>query len=266
MDYIAAMEQRKSVRSYRKEAPDEKIIAQLKELLEQSQSGTAKGKVRFVTVTESRQMKEAKTGFLYGIGKIHAPAMVVGICEEEEDLTEIGFCMEKAALFLTAEGYGSCFLGTYDEKMLRSYCKLSGQEKIGIVLVFGKANTDSSFMNKTFRNLAGSSRRKPYPEILLNAEDYSEADTAVDAVKHAIMAPSGNNRQPVRVVIKENEAVFYLKDGHLIDFGIFLANFYLYCLETYDNVSMTKNVKGREAADGMEPVAMIFWQERKACH
>ena len=44
----------------------------------------AKGNVRFEVITG--YSKEAKTGFLYGLGRINAPAMIVGIYEEEEDL------------------------------------------------------------------------------------------------------------------------------------------------------------------------------------
>ncbi|MBP9996875.1 MAG: hypothetical protein KBT19_06315 [Lachnospiraceae bacterium] len=263
MNILEAMEQRKSVRSYRKEEVEERIITQLRDSLSQSRSSMAKDNIRFEVITG--YSKEAKTGFLYGIGKIHAPAMIVGIYEEEEDLVEIGFCLEKEVLYLVKEGYGTCFLGTYDENTLKSCCKLTEKEHIGIVLVFGKPNEESRFMNGAFRNLAGSTKRKSYQEILLNAKEYDEHDAIVNVVKHAIMAPSGNNVQPVRVSVQGNKAVFYLKDSHcLIDLGIFLAHFYLCCLDIYDNVEITK-IK-QESVNGMEPMVMISWQERKTCH
>ena len=170
-------------------------------------------------------------------------------------------------LYLTQEGYGSCFLGTYDEKVLRSQLKLSEKEQISIVLVFGKPNEESWFMNGTFRNIAGSTRRKSFRDILLNAEEFDEQDTIVDVVKHAIMAPSGNNVQPVRVMVHDNRAIFYLQDKHyLTDLGIFIAHFYLCCLEIYDNVEMTNIEKEPEPVNGMEPMITICWKERKTCH
>ena len=265
MNNLEAMEQRKSVRSYSNEEVEQSIIRHLEDSLAKSRSSMAKGNVRFEVITG--YSKEAKTGFLYGLGKINTPAMIVGIYEEEEDLVEIGFCLEKEVLFLVKEGYGTCFLGTYDEKVLRSYCKLTQKEHIGIVLVFGKPNNDSRFMNGAFRNLAGSTKRKSYQEILLNANEYGEEDTIVNIVKHAIMAPSGNNVQPVRVAVQDKSAVFYLKDRHyLVDLGIFLAHFYLCCLEIYDNVEITKITQKQESVNGMEPMVMISWQERKTCH
>ncbi|MGN0352250.1 MAG: nitroreductase family protein [Roseburia sp.] len=266
MNYLEAMEQRKSVRSYCNEAVEESVITQIMDSLDKGRSSMTKGKIRFEAITGYRNIKEAKKGFLFGIGKINAPAMIVGIYEEEEDLVEIVFLLEKEVLFLVEKGYGRCFLGTYDEKVLRSYCKLSEKEHIGIVLVLGKANADSRFMNGTFRNIAGSSRRKSYREILLNEEKYKEEDAIVDIVKHAIMAPSGNNCQPVRVIVQENKAVFYLKDRHFIDLGIFLSHFYLCCLENYDNVEITKIINEQELVNGMEPMAVISWRERKTCH
>lgn len=265
MNIVDAIEQRKSVRSYSKEEVEESVIAYLKASLAVSSSSVLKGSVRYEVVTG--YSKEAKTGFLYGIGKINAPAMIVGIYEEEEDLVEIGYCLEKEVLYLVREGYGTCFLGTYDEKVLGAYCKLTEKEHIGIVLVFGRPNTNSRFMNGAFRNIAGSTKRKSYREILLNAEEYDEKETIVGVVKHAIMAPSANNIQPVRVAVQENEAVFYLKDRqYLIDLGIFLAHFYLCCLEIYDNVEMIKIKQKRESVNGMEPMIEISWKERKICH
>lgn len=266
MNNLQAMEYRKSVRSYRNEEVEERVVTQVLDSLSKEQSGLTSGRIRFEAIVGDNNVKNAKTGFLFGLGKINAPAMIVAIYEDEQDLVEIGFRLEKEVLFLVKEGYGTCFLGTYDEKKLRHVCKLSEQEHIGVVLVFGKANEDSRFMNGTFRSIAGSTKRKSYQEILLNADEFTEEDAIVDVVKHAIMAPSGNNCQPVRVLIKENQATFYLRDNHLIDLGIFMAHFYLYCLEIYDNVTITKIIQKQESVDGAEPMIMISWQERKTCH
>lgn len=43
--------------------------------------------------------------------------------------------------------------------------------------------------------------------------------------------------------------------------GIFPAHFYLCCLEIYDNVEITKNIRAQESAGGTETVAMISWQK-----
>ena len=265
MNIIEAMEKRKSVRSYSKEAVEKTVIEHLRESLNKNGSSLVKGNVRYEVITG--YSKEAKTGFLFGIGRINAPAMIVGIYEEEEDLIEIGFCLEREVLYLVNEGYGACFLGTYDENALKAYCKLSENEHIGIVLVFGKPNTDSKFMNSAFRSIAGSTKRKSYEEIMLNANDYNENDKIVDIVKHAIMAPSGNNVQPVRFKLYDSKAVFYLKERrYLVDLGIFLAHFYLYCAVVYDNIEMIKIKEKQESVDGMQPMIMISWQEREKCH
>lgn len=258
MNIIEAMEQRKSVRSYKNEEVEEKVISQLKESLGKTAGSLVKGNVRYEVVTGF--CKEAKTGFLYGMAKINAPAMIVGIYEEEEDLIEIGFRLEKEVLELTMKGYGTCFLGTYDEETLRSYCKLSDKEKIGIVVVFGKVNEKSKFRNGALRSIAGSTKRKNYKEIMLNADNYQEADKMVTMVKHAIMAPSANNVQPVRVKVEEGKALFYLKESkYLVDLGIFVAHFYLYSKEICDKVEITKNTTGQEEIEGMKPAVMMSW-------
>lgn len=261
MNNLEAMQHRKSVRSYLNEEVDNGIIEQIKTSLKEDGTGVQKGNVRFEIITGN--CKEAKTGFLFGIGKINAPAMMVGIYEEKEDLVEIGFRLEREVLFLEKKGYGSCFLGTFNEKYLREHCNMTEKEHVGVVVVFGKADEQSRFMNGTFRKFAGSTKRKSYQEVLLNAHEYKENDVIVDIVKHAIMAPSGNNMQPVCVKVNNNEAVFYIKDNKLIDLGIFLSHFYLYCIEIYDNVKITKNIQTQESVDGCIPMAKISWQERK---
>lgn len=265
MNNLEAMEKRKSVRSYCNEEVEGRVITQLRESLVAKNDNATKGNIRFEIITGYNKIIEAKTGFLFGLGKIYAPAMIVAIYEEKEDLIEIGFRLEQEVLFLMKEGYGSCFLGTYDEKVLRTYCSLEEREHIGVVLVFGKSKEESRFMNSTFRNIAGSSKRKDYREILLNAEEYREDDRIVDVVKHAIMAPSGNNRQPVRIVIKNRKATFYLIGEHLLDLGIFMAHFYLCCSEIYDSVKITKTLQLPERVDVMQSMAVISWQERKTC-
>ena len=84
MNNLEAMEQRKSVRSYINEEVEQSVIRHLEDSLSESHSSMAKGNVRFEVITG--YSKEAKTGFLYGLGRINAPAMIVGIYEEEEDL------------------------------------------------------------------------------------------------------------------------------------------------------------------------------------
>ena len=34
----------------------------------------------------------------------------------------------------------------------------------------------------------------------------------------------------------------------------------------YDNVEITKITQKQESVDGLEPMVMISWQERKTCH
>lgn len=265
MNYVKAMEERKSVRNYEDAEVEEAVVKTLEASLSRKRPGISSGSIRFSILTAREAVKEARTGFLYGIGKINAPAIIVGICEKPEDQLEIGFLLEREVLYLTEKGYGTCFLGTFQREALRTLCHLSDTEQISVVVAFGKKKS-GTFLNGGFRTLAGSTKRKNYREILWNAAEFSEASPLIDAVKHAIMAPSGNNRQPVRVLIKGTAASFYYEKGCELDAGIFMAHFYLYCLDFYDKVMINKRNDKPEYLHGLEAAGSISWQEGTTCH
>lgn len=55
----------------------------------------------------------------------------------------------------------------------------------------------------------------------------------------SILAPSSNNGQPVRMIIKEKRADFFLIGNSRIDAGIFMSHFYLCASEISDTVDIS---------------------------
>lgn len=264
MNYIKAMEVRKSVRSYQNIPVNEGIITTLKNHFKEECNTYPNSKIRFEVLSTANDMKQANPGFLYGIGKINAPASFVCIYEEDADLLKLSRIMEKEVLYLTTEDLGTVILGTYNEKALRKTCNLSPKEKISVIVSFGIPQ-DGKFLNTKFRSLAGSTKRKSIEEILLNYEEAKENPTLIACTQHAILSPSANNKQPVRIKFADcNTVEFYVRgngDHALVDAGIFIEHFFLCAKEYYKELYINETFSSTSQINGFVKVAELSFHE-----
>lgn len=239
MNAIMAMKARKSIRKYKEDSVPKELLKQVKSDLQEYVTVVSEAKIRFEIIDSLEQMKSAKLGFLWGIGKINAPCCIVGICEDmHEGMTEIGFALEQEVLKITEAGYGTCWLATFNDKYLSDRCHLTNNEKIGIAVAVGVAK-DEDFINTKFRKIARSTKRKNIEEICLNYNDISKDFSILEMIELSILAPSANNLQPVRVAIDHDRADFYLKGDSNVDAGIFMSHFYLCAFEKYKEVKVS---------------------------
>ncbi|HEX3022531.1 MAG TPA: nitroreductase family protein [Lachnospiraceae bacterium] len=263
MSIKEAMQVRKSVRKYEKVNVNDDLINRVKKDLDEYTNVIYDTKIRFVVLRDMDQAKNTKLGFLWGLGKIDAPCCIVGIYEDKaKGMAEIGFALEREVLKITEAGYGSCWLGTFNEKTFSQICNCTGKEHVGIVVVFGAAK-GSSFMNTNFRKIAGSTKRKDISEICLNQIDATLDEKVIDMIKYSILAPSAVNFQPVRIGIDGNRADFYLASDSMVDVGIFMSHFYLCLKELSHNVQVIveePKQKCYTVKDGMTYIASIRYE------
>lgn len=229
---------RKSVRRYKDICVESNVIIEMQKDLEKYTSKFGTSRVRFEILTAKDETEVAKLGFLWGVGKINAPNCIIGIYEDDQGLQELGFALEPEVLKLTSAGYGTCWLGTFDRKALNLKFDIKEKEQIGVVIAFGIAQ-DGGFLNNNFRKFAGSTKRKDINEIWMNYPEMKVAEDIAELVKMSILAPSSNNGQPVRIIIKEKRADFFLIGNSKIDIGIFMSHFYLCASEISDNVNVS---------------------------
>lgn len=229
---------RKSVRKYENAEVDQELINLIKQELKQYVPVFHDTKVRFEVIDHVSMMKNSKLGFLWGLGKINAPCCIVGIYEaKEEGMLELGFALEQEVLKITENGYGTCWLGTFNREFFSDFCNLTEKEQIGIVIAVGKPK-EEDFLNTRFRTMAGTIKRKPIKEICLNESQDTFDKQIIEMIQLSILAPSGSNKQPVRVVIEDNKAHFYVQNERFIDAGIFISHYYLCAKEVYPDVKV----------------------------
>lgn len=220
---------RKSVRKYKPNSVEEGILTTLHTNLNNYKCIQEKhnGEVRFQILETNN---ESALGFLFGLGKINAPYCIAGIVTKKEQELEVGFALEKQALYLTEQGLGTCWLGTFNKKAIAERCHLQNNETVCYVLAFGYS-TETGFMNNNFRKLAGSVKRKSFQEICFLDEHKVNA-LEKECIDMAILAPSANNAQPVRVLPESGNIHIYQKNDAYVDTGIFLYHCYA-ILEKY---------------------------------
>jgi len=154
---------------------------------------------------------------------IKAPHYLTISSEEKEGyLTNAGFIMEQADLYLSANGLGACWLG-----MAKPDKGVLGTSKLNftIMLAFGKPN------EKLYRENIAEFKRKSMEEVA-NFKEYS---SIMEAVR---IAPSAINSQPWYFTYNESLINAYcIKPGFLkgiiyermnkVDMGIALCNLWL---------------------------------------
>lgn len=261
MNLYNAIEKRISIRKYEDKTLDEKTVNEIKEKILTLKPMYEDIKIRLELI----EAKSIGIGTLYGLAKINAPYCIVAITEIKKGYMEnIGFIQEQLVLELTDMGIGTCWLKTYNEQKIRENLDLNDNEEITNVISLGYSFKQKNFYNDVFRNIIGRNRKKEteiayYRKWGNDIGGYLSKNEYIKKVlRMSILAPSGNNKQPVYIVFNENNASFFVKNkkGNKIvnssaelDAGIFISHFYL-CLNNddievlfYEENSLIKNYK-----------------------
>lgn len=244
MNLYNIIEKRTSVRKYQSKDFNDITLDKVRSLLLCANPLYKDIGVRLELVHED--VKSVGMGFLNGHVKIQAPYCLAAVSEKRDGYMEnIGFIQEQAVLELTAMGIGTCWLGTFNNELLRQLLKVNANEVITNVISMGYPE-EKSFRNGSFRKLVGSKRKKDteitfYKEWGGNSSDFLDSNPLLRKILQAsILAPSGGNKQPVNVIFTDDSVHFFVKNKKdnvitnpwaAIDAGIFISHFYLCCRE-----------------------------------
>lgn len=141
MDVLEAIKVRRSIRKYRPERiPDEK----LKTILEAARlapSAANRQPWRFVVVEDRERRKTLAKAANDQTFISDAGAIVVAISDPEKSARwhekDTMIALEHMVLAATALGYGTCWIGAFDEDAVKSLLKIPAKMKIVAVLPIG---------------------------------------------------------------------------------------------------------------------------------
>jgi nitroreductase len=231
MNLYDAIFVRKSIRRYKMEPIDNKIIENLKKFVNHIEMLSEKQKVNLNIIDNLNGKRSIKGSFL-----VKAPYyLVLSAAKNGDYFLNAGYVLEQIALYLTTKGLSTCFLELHNKSNFETE---NGYEPI-LMLAFGKGEKllPRESINRlkmeelcTFKTAVGDNIR-----VMLQAARY---------------APSILNNQPWRFVVYENRIhIFCKKEIFLfnhykklkqMDVGMMMANMLVAAEELWSTVELVK--------------------------
>lgn len=188
IDYVSAIHQRISRRSYLPAPIEEEKLAVLKEEIEKANRESG------LTITLLEDGSEAFDGVKsYGMFSGVRSLIVLKGFEEIEHLREkAGYYGERLVLAATALGLGTCWVGGTFDKESEVFVLQKGEQIVCVITVGHVAQ--SSFKEKVIRGVMHR-KTKPIEEMVRTDRPLSpEEEAAMELVQHA---PTARNTQKV---------------------------------------------------------------------
>jgi len=166
MDVFGAIQTRRSVRAYEPTpVPKEK----LNKILEAARLAPSAENIQpwhFIVITNpSKRERLAKAPFA-GFLK-EAPVVIVGCGNQRASprwfMVDVAIAMQNMVLAATAEGLGTCWIGSFNEKEVREMLKIPGEYRIVALLALGYPRKKIDIQGAILHTIR---RRKKLEEII----------------------------------------------------------------------------------------------------
>jgi len=220
MTIIETIKTRISCRTYSNAPIELEKLAELRQFLASNKETPFGSEVRFQLIDFNElEISELKHLTTYGVIK-GARQFIVGTVEKQpKAMEDYGYCMEKNILKATSMGLGTCLLGgTFKRGGFSGKINLGENELLPVISPVGYSSDKRSVVDRMFRFVAASDKRKPWHELFylqdidtpLDKENSGSFDTPLECVR---IAPSASNKQPWRIIKgkDQNAFHFYLK-------------------------------------------------------
>ena len=188
----------------------------------------------------------------------------------------VGYSMEKLVLYAQSLGIGTVWIGgTMDRAAFERAMELGGNEIMPCVSPLGYPAKKMSVKESLMRKGVKADSRLAFEELFFDGSfdkplTEEKAGSLGGVLETVRWAPSAVNKQPWRVVVKENAAHFYLKrnkgfisdavgDMQKIDLGIALCHFALVAEENGMNLNFQINNPGIAAEADIEYIASYLF-------
>jgi len=198
--------QRFSCRSYMDEPIQKTHQEALKDFLKTQQIGPLGTHARFELVAATQEDRQSLKGLgTYGFIKDAAGFIVGAIEQGHKNLEDYGYLLERAVLFATEIGLGTCWLGgSFSKSGFAKKIALRNQEILPAVIATGY-NAKNNGSRELIRRQMNLHRRLPMDKLFfsetLNCSITPESAGAyLLPLEMVRLAPSASNKQPWRIV------------------------------------------------------------------
>ncbi|MFH2011231.1 MAG: nitroreductase family protein [Pseudomonadota bacterium] len=276
--------QRFSCRSYVSIPIELEQRDKISKLLFTSSTGPLGTRVRFELVCSTEQDLKALKGLgTYGFIKGATGFIIGAVGQSEYNLEDYGYLLERAVLFATDIGLGTCWLGgTFNKSNFSRKISLKETEIIPAVVSVGYVADKRRWFESFIRRSAGSDSRLPWASLFFDGSFRTalSADTSGAFAKPLEMVhlcPSASNKQPWRIIRDGMKWHFYLRrtkgygnrnktflkmaDLQRIDMGIAMCHFDLAVQEMGLIGEWTLIEPGIEKPDNLTEY-IVTWQQK----
>jgi len=141
MEVFEAIQRRRSVRAYAKTPVPEEKLGKILEAARLAPSAENIQPWYFVVVTDHEKRKQiAKSGMFAGFLE-ESPVVIVGCGDRKASpkwyAVDVTIAMQNMVLAATAEGLGTCWIGSFDEGLIKKLLKIPERFSVVALLTVG---------------------------------------------------------------------------------------------------------------------------------
>jgi nitroreductase len=173
MEFMDAVANRKSCRSYSSQEVEEEKLNKILEAARLAPSWANKQCCKYIVVKDKAKI-EAMAGVLKSWMK-QVP-VVVAACADPKDsgsrngidyfLVDVGISMQQLILAATDFGLGTCWIGAFDEAKIKKLLDVPANVKVVALTPIGYPADKEGFGGKLAKTLIGSGKRKPFEDMV----------------------------------------------------------------------------------------------------
>ena len=165
MDVFEAIKKRKSVRSYEDKPVPKELLVKILEAALAAPSAKNVQPWHFIVVTELEKRKALSKG-IFAKFLTETPAVIV-LCGDEKAspdwyVVDVALAGENMVLAATAEGLGTCWVGSFEEKDVKTLLAIPANLRVVALMAVGYAKEKISITTKMIQFIR---RRKTLSEI-----------------------------------------------------------------------------------------------------
>ena len=172
MDVFEAVQKRHSVRAYESTpVPDEK----LDRILEAARLAPPAGSIQpwhFIVVTDREKREALAKGGRYARFLAESPVAIVGCGDQKASpnwyAVDVAIAMQNMVLTATAEGLGTCWVGSFSEERVKSLLKIPERFRVVALLAVGYPRGKLELTSKVLHFI----RKKKSPEKIASFDEF----------------------------------------------------------------------------------------------
>lgn len=209
--------QRFSCRRYFEKPIEDEKRQWLAYFLSSNGTGPLGSSVRFHLVAATEQDRSSLKGLgTYGVIRGATGFIIGAVRNSKKNLEDYGYLMERAILYATNIGLGTCWLGgTFTRSRFAKKIAAANTEIIPAVTSIGYSAERGRFEGR-MRELVGADNRQPWDNLFFRKRfgdplPSDEAEAYAEPLAMVRIGPSASNKQPWRIVKDGNTWHFYMK-------------------------------------------------------